>query len=140
MIQSTGKKIPKKNIHPCPFLSVISPSVKATTKYKMPAPIPIPHHMIAPCLDEPHLDCVVRSKRRIIRCGRRGKGVIAQGWLVVRRAGEIRSVHVPDPIGIQKRESGVLIETTRHPLESGRMTQAGFDASRVQALVWRGEE
>ena len=28
MIQSIGKKIPKKNIHPWPFLSVNSPSVK----------------------------------------------------------------------------------------------------------------
>jgi hypothetical protein len=52
-IQSSGKKIPKKNIHPCPFLSVMSPSVKATRKYKMPAPIPIPHHMSPPwtCVD-----------------------------------------------------------------------------------------
>jgi len=28
-IQRTGKKMPKKNIHPCLFLSVISPSVNA---------------------------------------------------------------------------------------------------------------
>jgi hypothetical protein len=47
-IQSTGKKIPKKNIHPCPFLSVINPSVNATSRYKMPPPIPIPHHMVPP--------------------------------------------------------------------------------------------
>ena len=46
-IQSIGKKIPKKNIHPRPFLSVISPSVKTKTKYRMPAPIPIPHQMIS---------------------------------------------------------------------------------------------
>jgi hypothetical protein len=46
-IQSTGKKIPKKNIHPCLFLSVISPSVNARIRYKMPPPIPIPHHMIS---------------------------------------------------------------------------------------------
>jgi hypothetical protein len=31
-IQRIGKKIPKKNIHPCPFLSVISPSVNATSR------------------------------------------------------------------------------------------------------------
>ena len=43
-IQRIGKKIPKKNIHPCRFLSVISPSVNATMKYKIPPPIPIPHH------------------------------------------------------------------------------------------------
>jgi len=50
-IQSTGKKIPKKNIHPCPFLSVISPSVKTRMKYKNAPPIPIPHHMIPPLRD-----------------------------------------------------------------------------------------
>jgi hypothetical protein len=49
---------------------------------------------------------------------------------VVRCAGERQSVHVPDAIGVQKRESGVLIEMTKHPLESGPMRQAGFDASR----------
>jgi hypothetical protein len=47
-IQRIGKKIPRKNIQPCPFLSVMSPSVKAMSKYKIPAPIPIPHHMIPP--------------------------------------------------------------------------------------------
>jgi hypothetical protein len=47
-IQRIGKKIPKKNIQPCPFLSVISPSVKATIKYRRAPPIPIPHHMIPP--------------------------------------------------------------------------------------------
>jgi hypothetical protein len=46
-IQRTGKKIPRKNIHPCPFLRVINPSVNATTKYKKAAPMPIPHHMIS---------------------------------------------------------------------------------------------
>jgi len=50
-IQSTGKKIPKKNIHPCPFLSVISPSVKTRMKYKNAPPIPIPHHMVPPLRD-----------------------------------------------------------------------------------------
>jgi len=45
-IQRIGKKIPKKNIHPCPFRSVISPSVNTRIRYRIPAPIPIPHHMI----------------------------------------------------------------------------------------------
>jgi hypothetical protein len=49
-IQRSGKKIPKKNIHPCPFLSVISPSVNATIRYRMPPPIPIPHHLISSLL------------------------------------------------------------------------------------------
>jgi hypothetical protein len=40
-----GRKIPKKNIQPCLFLSVISPSVKAAIKYTMPPPTPIPHHI-----------------------------------------------------------------------------------------------
>jgi hypothetical protein len=47
-IHRIGKKIPRKTIHRCRFLSVMSPSVKATRKYKIPAPIPIPHHMIPP--------------------------------------------------------------------------------------------
>src|SRR5215475_1341942 len=45
MSQNTGKKIPKKNIHPCPFLSVTSPSVSNKTTYRMKPPIPIPHHI-----------------------------------------------------------------------------------------------
>jgi hypothetical protein len=45
--QRIGKKIPKKNIHPCPFLSVISPRVKAKSMYRKKPPIPIPHHMVA---------------------------------------------------------------------------------------------
>ena len=45
--QRTGKKIPKKNIHPCPFLSVINPSVNATIRYRSP-PNPIAHHMTPP--------------------------------------------------------------------------------------------
>jgi hypothetical protein len=52
-IQSTGKKIPKKNIHPCPLLSVISPIVNATSRYKKTPPIPIPHHRVASLVDEP---------------------------------------------------------------------------------------
>jgi hypothetical protein len=47
MSQSTGKKIPKKNIHPCPFLSVITPSETSRTKYRT-APKPIPHHIVPP--------------------------------------------------------------------------------------------
>jgi hypothetical protein len=46
MIHRIGKKIPKKNIHPWPFLSVITPSVTAIKKYRNAAPIPIPHHMM----------------------------------------------------------------------------------------------
>src|SRR5262245_14569707 len=45
MSQNTGKKIPKKNIHPCPFLSVTSPSVSNKTTYRMKPPIPITHHI-----------------------------------------------------------------------------------------------
>jgi hypothetical protein len=48
--QRKGKKIPKKNINPCPFLSVMSPSVNAKMKYKTAPPIPIPHHIIPPSI------------------------------------------------------------------------------------------
>jgi hypothetical protein len=48
MIHKNGKKIPKKNIHPCPFRSVITPSVISRTTYKIPPPIPIPHHIVPP--------------------------------------------------------------------------------------------
>jgi hypothetical protein len=51
-IQRIGKKIPKKNIQPCPFLSVINPSVNATIRYKMP-PIPIAQYMVASLVDKP---------------------------------------------------------------------------------------
>jgi hypothetical protein len=44
-IQRSGKKIPKKNIHPCPFLSVIIPTVNAMVRYRI-AP-PTPHHMFS---------------------------------------------------------------------------------------------
>ena len=43
-IQRIGKNIPKKNSHPCRFLSVITPSVTISTRYKIAAPIPIPHN------------------------------------------------------------------------------------------------
>jgi hypothetical protein len=59
---------------------------------------------------------------------------------VVRCAGERQSVHVPDAIGVQKRESGALIEMTKHPLESVPMRQAGVRRLKAHALVWRGEE
>jgi hypothetical protein len=49
MSQSSGKKIPKKNIQPCPFLNVMTPSVTSRTTYRR-APIPIPHHMRSPLL------------------------------------------------------------------------------------------
>jgi hypothetical protein len=45
MIQKIGRKIPKKNIHPCPFLSVITPRVMSKTRYSRP-PKPMPHHML----------------------------------------------------------------------------------------------
>jgi len=44
-IHRIGKKIPKKNIQPCRFRSVMSPSVNTRTKYKSAAPIPMPHHI-----------------------------------------------------------------------------------------------
>ena len=59
-IQSTGKKIPKKNIHPCPFRSVISPSVNTRTKYKKAPPAPIPHHMVPPFAGAP-MDLLLRG-------------------------------------------------------------------------------
>jgi len=45
--QRIGKKIPKKNIHPCLFLSVISPSVNATIRYSKMPPIPIAQYIWA---------------------------------------------------------------------------------------------
>jgi hypothetical protein len=44
MIQRSGKKIPKKNIQPCPFLNVMNPRVNSKTTYRK-TPVPIPHHM-----------------------------------------------------------------------------------------------
>ena len=44
-IHSTGKKSPKKNIHPCPLRSVINPSVNTKVRYRTP-PKPIAHHMV----------------------------------------------------------------------------------------------
>jgi len=40
----------------------------------------------------------------------------------------------------RNRESGVLIEMTKHPLESGPMRQAGVRRLKTHALAWRGEE
>jgi hypothetical protein len=51
--QRSGKKMPKKNIHPCPFLSVLKPRKKSSNKYKKTPPIPIPHQwflLLADCL------------------------------------------------------------------------------------------
>ena len=45
MIQNKGKKNPKKNIHPCPFLSVARPRVQSTSKYRKTPPIPTNHHI-----------------------------------------------------------------------------------------------
>ena len=45
-IQSSGKKIPRKNIHPCPFRSVLRPSQTKRTIQRR-APKPIPHHTVA---------------------------------------------------------------------------------------------
>jgi hypothetical protein len=47
MIQRSGRKMPKKNIHPCPFLSVITPRVINKTRYSKP-PNPMPHHIVPP--------------------------------------------------------------------------------------------
>jgi hypothetical protein len=66
MSQKTGMKIPKKNIHPCPFLSVIKPSVTSRTTYKMTPPKPIPHHMIV-SLDRGSLDVLVILPSRTTR-------------------------------------------------------------------------
>src|SRR6476661_1145390 len=45
MIHSNGKKIPKKNIHPCPFRSVLRPSHTKRMIQKSAATPPIPHHI-----------------------------------------------------------------------------------------------
>src|SRR5438093_7685568 len=60
----SGKKIPKKNIQPCPFRSVLNPSVKSTIRYKK-APNPIPHHMVPPWIRvavDSHLECDVGNE------------------------------------------------------------------------------
>ena len=44
MNQTSGKKIPKKNIQPWPFLNVMTPSVTRRSTYRK-TPIPIPHHI-----------------------------------------------------------------------------------------------
>jgi hypothetical protein len=77
-IQRIGRKIPKKNIHPCPFLSVITPRVTNKTKYSKP-PNPIPHHIVppscrflessvstAPCGESQRTETVRKRKRRSI--------------------------------------------------------------------------
>jgi hypothetical protein len=52
--------------------------------------------------------------------------------------GERRSVQVPDAIGVQQRESGVLIEMTKRPLESDPMRQTGV--RRLKAMLSCGAE
>jgi len=37
--QSSGKNIPQKNSHPCPFLSVLKPRKKSSNRYKTKPPI-----------------------------------------------------------------------------------------------------
>ena len=50
-IQRIGTKIPKKNIHPCPFLSVITPSVIARSRVQeATAGTNRPPHGSLPCL------------------------------------------------------------------------------------------
>jgi hypothetical protein len=48
MSQRSGKKIPKKNIHPWPFLSVLTPRNTSRITYKIKPPMPIPHHIDPP--------------------------------------------------------------------------------------------
>jgi hypothetical protein len=49
-IHRSGKKIPKKNIHPCPFRSVLRPS-QTKRMSQSRAPKPIPHHIVGlPCV------------------------------------------------------------------------------------------
>jgi len=55
--QRSGKKIPKKNIHPWPFLSVLNPRNTSRITYKMKPPMPIPHHI------DPPSRLLVRSSR-----------------------------------------------------------------------------
>src|SRR2546430_17346861 len=64
-IQRNGKKIPSQNIHPCPFLSVIMPSVNTKNRYKMAPPKPLPHHMVPPLTGrglEVRLECHGRNE------------------------------------------------------------------------------
>ena len=64
MSQKRGTKIPKKNIQPCPFLSVLNPSVNSAKRYKK-APNPIPHHMVPPLVRvalDSHLESDVENE------------------------------------------------------------------------------
>jgi hypothetical protein len=60
MIQRSGKKIPKKNIQPCPFLNVMNPRVNSKTTYRK-TPVPIPHHieLLSRFVVLPNPSCVV---------------------------------------------------------------------------------
>jgi len=42
--QRSGKKIPKKNIHPWPFLSVLKPRKKSSNRHKKAADTDSPRH------------------------------------------------------------------------------------------------
>jgi hypothetical protein len=69
MIQRNGRKMPKKNSHPCPFLSVITPSVIRSTTYRRP-PKPIPHHIptsLSPGSEKPPLGEVGRQTGDVSR-------------------------------------------------------------------------
>src|SRR4051812_26205059 len=63
MIQKIGTKMPKKNIHPCPFLSVMTPRVISNTRYSKP-PKPMPHHMISP--DCRFLEASIRGRASLL--------------------------------------------------------------------------
>jgi hypothetical protein len=61
--------MPKKNSHPCPFLSVITPSVISSTTYRRP-PKPIPHHIptsLSPGSEKPPLGEVGRQTGDVSR-------------------------------------------------------------------------
>jgi hypothetical protein len=47
MSQRSGRKIPKKNSHPCPFLSVLIPRKMSRNRYRKKPPNPMPHHIVA---------------------------------------------------------------------------------------------
>src|SRR3954464_1930315 len=94
--QSTGKKIPKKNIIPWPFRSVVRPSVKSTNMYKSAAPIPIAHHIISPLFGvSPQMRLLARAVADVR---------LLLGELGVR---EVASI-------VERNESFELVEATRH--------------------------
>jgi hypothetical protein len=84
-IQSNGKKMPKKNIQPCPLRSVLMPSqMKSTTQIS--APIPIPHH-IAGLLSIDVIRVLAHGERSPAVSGRFGfvdTSEVEEGELVMR--------------------------------------------------------